>query len=354
MKRFGIPVLVPALVVLVLLVASRTVPTMDHPPMGTVQRGYRGTGLVHVYNPRTFDAVRDANEIPPSVPYAGDVGEKAGTYYKNVQVLGDTNIGEFTRLMVNMTTWVAPDQGCAACHEVSNFADDTKYQKVVARRMLKMVRHINTDWTQHVAETGVTCYTCHRGQLVPPNVWFNETGPLPRGVLQDFPGKNLPSSAAAGSALALDPFTPYLEQATDIRVQSGSALPADDAISIKGDTHQSIKQAEGTYALMLSMSKSLGVNCDYCHNTRAFRDWSQSPPQRVTAWHGIRMVRELNENYLNPLKSVLPSNRLGVSSGDAPKANCATCHNGAYKPLLGASMVQGDYGFPELKSAAAQ
>jgi photosynthetic reaction center cytochrome c subunit len=101
---------------------------------------------------------------------------------------------------------------------------------------------------------------------------------------------------------------------------------------------------------MMHFSQALGVNCDYCHNTRAFRDWSQSPPQRVTAWHGIRMVRDLNERYLEPLKSVLPPNRLGAALGDPPKVNCATCHNGVYKPLFGVSMAQD---FPELRGAPA-
>ena len=61
--------------------------------------------------------------------------------------------------------------------DVENFADDSLYTKVVARRMLEMTRHINGAWTDHVAETGVTCYTCHRGELVPPNIWFNDPGP---------------------------------------------------------------------------------------------------------------------------------------------------------------------------------
>ena len=62
---------------------------------------------------------------------------------------------------------------------------------------------------------------------------------------------------------------------------------------------------------MMNFSQALGVNCDYCHNTRSFADWPSSPPQRVTAWHGIRMVRDLNNDYLNPLKNVFPANRLG-------------------------------------------
>ena len=42
--------------------------------------------------------------------------------------------------------------------------------------------------------------------------------------------------------------------------------------------------------------------------------------------------------------------RLGTADGDAPKVNCATCHNGVYKPLLGISMAQN---FPEPTRAPA-
>jgi photosynthetic reaction center cytochrome c subunit len=56
------------------------------------------------------------------------------------------------------------------------------------------------------------------------------------------------------------------------------------------------------------------------------------------------MVRSLNQNYLLPLEGVFPKERLGPL-GDVPKLACATCHQGAAKPLLGVSMVK-DY--PEL------
>jgi photosynthetic reaction center cytochrome c subunit len=50
------------------------------------------------------------------------------------------------------------------------------------------------------------------------------------------------------------------------------------------------------------------------------------------------MARELNNDYLTPLTKVFPANRLSAS-GDGPKLNCATCHQGAYKPLNGVSML---------------
>ena len=53
--------------------------------------------------------------------------------------------------------------------------------------------------------------------------------------------------------------------------------------------------------------------------------------------------------YLDPLKDIFPPHRLG-RTGDAPKANCATCHQGASKPLLGVSLAK-DY--PELGGSAS-
>jgi photosynthetic reaction center cytochrome c subunit len=309
----------------------------ERPPMDSIQRGYRGTGMAQIYNPRFVAAELAANKIPASLPPLGTGGPKAGSVYKNVQVLGDVGVGEFTRLMASITTWVAPTQGCAYCHDVSNMASDSVYTKVVARRMLQMVQHINTDWKPHVAETGVTCYTCHRGQPVPPNIWFNNPGPVQAGGFAQVPaGKNHPTAVAGETSLPFDPFTPFLEQDKDIRVVSQTALPSTD--------RQSIKQTEWTYSLMMNFSQSLGVNCTYCHNSRSFTDWDQSSPQRATAWHGIRMVRDLNNAFLDPLHATLPTARLGPE-GDSPKVNCATCHNGVYKPLFGVGMAKD---FPEL------
>jgi len=100
---------------------------------------------------------------------------------------------------------------------------------------------------------------------------------------------------------------------------------------------------------MVHMSQSLGVDCTYCHNTRSFQSWEQTPPQRVTAYHGIRLARDLNNAYLEPLTGTFPANRLG-QTGDVAKVNCATCHQGAYKPLYGATMAKH---YPELGKLSA-
>ena len=314
--------------------------TFEHPPAVIVQNGYRGTGLAEVYNPRQVKTELAANQVPAILPSMAG-GPPASTVYKNVQVLNNVSVGEFTRLMASITTWVAPQQGCGYCHEANNFASDKLYTKVVARRMLQMVQHINANWKDHVGAVGVTCYTCHRGQPVPSFVWFKPDPPHADGMVEAFTGKNLPSQVAGGSALPYDPITPFLVENDQIRVQAHTALPGTD--------RSSIKQTEWTYALMMNFAQSLGVNCVYCHNSRAFENWSESTPQRVTAYHGIYMVRDLNDSYLGPLASVFPADQHGPL-GDGPKLYCATCHQGVYKPLFGASMVAT---FPELQSGAA-
>ena len=304
----------------------------ERPPTDTVQHGFRGTGMVQVYNPRTMELKEEENVVPPSLPALPGDGPKAVQVYKNVKVLGNLSVNEFTRLMLSMTSWVAPTEGCAYCHNPANFAEDVKYTKVVARRMIEMTRHINADWKVHVAETGVTCYTCHRGNPVPNNIWHKEPEQA-KGAdfIGDRAGQNLAANSVVGTSLPSDPFTPFLLGELDIRVNGTTALP-------NGNRH-SIKQAEWTYGLMTHMSSALGVNCTYCHNTQSFANWNGNPPQRSTAWYGIRMARDLNNAYMEPLASVFPEHRLGPT-GDAPKANCATCHQGAYKPLFGQSMLK--------------
>jgi photosynthetic reaction center cytochrome c subunit len=304
----------------------------DRPPVEVVQHGYRGTAMEQVYNPRTLATQAALNEVPEAPAPASPDGPKAGAVYKNVQILGDLSVGQFARSMVSITSWIAPKEGCTYCHNAANFAEDTKYTKVVARRMLQMTQHINSEWKTHVAAVGVTCYTCHRGNAVPKQIWYEGVNPdMPSGFAGNRAGQNAPASSVGMASLPNDPFTPFLLHADSIRVNGTEALRS-------GNMH-SIKQTEWTYGLMVHMSESLGVNCTYCHNTRAFASWELSTPQRATAWYGIRMVRDLNNAYLGSLTDVFPANRKGPL-GDVAKVYCATCHQGAYKPLYGVSMLK--------------
>ena len=317
----------------------------ERPPIATVQTGFRGTGMEQIYNPRTLEKQATLNLAPTAAEPASADGPKASQVYQNVKVLGDLSVGQFNRQMAAITQWVAPDQGCAYCHNVQNFADDGLYTKVVARRMIEMTQKVNQDWKTHVAETGVTCYTCHRGNNVPTQVW---TEPKDRkyasSLLGDLAGQNIATKEAGLSSLPFDPFTPYLKDALHIRVNGNEAMAGVGANANRA----SLKQTEHTYSLMVHMSESLGVNCTYCHNTRNFQSWEESRPQRVTSWYGIRMARELNNDYMTPLTDTFPAHRLGPK-GDVAKVNCSTCHQGAFKPLYGAQMAKH---YPELQVLA--
>jgi photosynthetic reaction center cytochrome c subunit len=319
----------------------------ERPPIEAVQNGYRGTGMEQVTNPRTTAVKVAMNAAPASLDAASADGPKASAVYQNVKVLGNLSVAQFSRTMASITQWVAPNEGCAYCHNAANFADDSKYTKVVARRMIQMTQRVNSDWKQHVAQTGVTCFTCHRGNNIPANVWFApKDHKYENGLLGDLAGQNLAAPSAGLTSLPFDPYTPFLKDAAEIRVNGKQALAATGADANRA----SLKQTEHTYSLMVHMSESLGVNCTYCHNTRSFQSWEQSRPQRVTAWYGIRMARDLNNDYLAPLTGTFPPHRLGPK-GDVAKVNCNTCHQGAFKPLYGAQMAKD---FPELQVLAKQ
>ncbi|MEO1575856.1 MAG: photosynthetic reaction center cytochrome PufC, partial [Pseudomonadota bacterium] len=180
---------------------------------------------------------------------------------------------------------------------------------------------------------------CHRGNNVPEYIWFEDDPADDRRrphTAMNY-GQNLADEDAGLSSLPGAPLEYFLggdsERLDRIRVATDGWQPSYD-----DDT---IRHTEMTYSLMFHMSGSLGVNCTFCHNSRSFQNWPESTPQRVTAWHGLRMVSNLNGDYLVPLQPVYPDNRLGPTK-DAPKANCATCHQGLNQPLGGANMVN-DY-----------
>lgn len=306
----------------------------------TVQFGFRGVGIEQGYSPEAMAKTAAANALPKVIAPAPADSLIAGKMYQNVPVLGHLSNAEFVRTMAAITDWVAPktgpDAGCAYCHDVTNMASEVKYQKAVSRRMLQMTQNINANWTSHVVQTGVTCYTCHRGAPVPTGTWFY-------------------TDANQG-------LRHYLDR-NDIRVQTPAALRSEV------DNPASIKQTEYTYAVMLSMSGSLGVNCTYCHNSRQWSSWEESSPKRLLALRGVRMVRDLNLNYMLSLQDAWPADRHAKvhladdgtllnqhiapaisrgPMGDGAKLQCSTCHQGIYKPLYGQPLASG---FPGLYPA---
>ena len=315
----------------------------------SLQTGPRGTGMeVTKFKSELATPDPSIEELIEDEPYPPEGGEElAGDIYENVQVLGGLTDDNFNRLMAAMTRWVAPEEGCAYCHgdgDLETYGEDNLYTKVVSRRMIQMTQNINENWDGHVnanAEVGVTCMTCHRGQNVPSDIWFK---------LGDVNKAAEGWSAIQNRVTPLSSFTSLPSDALEHFLLDGEVIGVHDLDSrvagIPGqDGHLGIQHAERTYALMNYVANSLGVNCTFCHNTRAFYDGAQVTPQWATESLGLQMVQEINNEYLVPLKDTYPENRLGPVHQDAPKAACKTCHKGYQKPLQGVNVIKD---WPEL------
>lgn len=150
------------------------------------------------------------------------------------------------------------------------------------------------------------------------------------------------------TSLPSDALQTYLVDGESIKVHDLDSRVA----GVPGvDDYPGIQHAERTYAFMNYISNSLGVNCVFCHNSRAFYDGAQVTPQWATETLGIQMVQELNNDYLIPIGGLLPESRLGPENGDAPKAACRTCHKGYQQPLQGTNVIQD---WPELATTSGE
>jgi len=352
MIRLGPAILIGAIGASVLFVAL--VPEWDTPRHGT-QLGFPSAVQ---FAPSAAAAA--ANKPPPVLPPAAGDNRPATQAYTNVKVLTGTNAAQFMRLQQAMSQWVAGSQGCAFCHAGNDYASDAKPAKRVARLMLQMTRHINAAWRDHVSTAGVTCYTCHRGQPVPSQVWFPTLPPPKQPMIEKQEDWN-EDATSVRRFFPTDGWSEYLLQDTPGLAQSYTALPTGEASS------QIV--VKRLYEMMMQMSDGIGVNCGYCHNSRAFFDWRQSTPYRWTGYSGITLTRDLNRNYLLDVGSILPQEREIARDGREPfvpprekgqepgnaLANCATCHHGAPKPLEGADVVQAYPGLagPDPKAATA-
>ena len=310
----------------------------------SLQTGPRGTGMSRPEfvadlakpDPTIEDFV--ALDEEPWVPEGGEALAK--DIYQNVQVLGDLTEDNFNRLMTAMTSWVAPEEGCAYCHgdvDIEEYGNDDLYTKVVSRRMIEMTQNINENWDAHVnanKEVGVTCYTCHRGQNVPNNIWF-KISPVTEATAGWSSVQNRATSISQSTSLPSNALESYLLDYEQISVHDLESHVAE----YPADGIQTWQHTERTFSLMNYFSNALGVNCVFCHNSRAFYDPGQNTPQWSTAMLGISMVQELNNDYLVPLKDTYPEHRLGPVYADAPKAPCKTCHQGYQQPLQGTNAI---------------
>ena len=321
----------------------------------SMQTGPRGTGMsVTEFAAAVVKPDPTIEAYYTEEPYVPEGGEPlAKDIYENVEVLGDLTEDNFNRLMNAMTQWVSPEQGCAYCHgdgDLETYGADDLYTKVVSRRMIQMTQAINDGWYDHVnanKEVGVNCYTCHRGENVPSEIWFR-IAPVNEATAGWAAVQNRATSISQSTSLPSDALENYLLEDNQIVVHDLESRVAGGPAS-DDELLPSLQDTERTYSLMNYFSNSLGVNCVFCHNSRAFYAAAgEVTPQWSTASLGILMVQELNNDYLVPLQDVYPPERLGPVYADAPKAACKTCHKGYQQPLQGMNMIAD---WPELAAS---
>ncbi|MBF9057884.1 photosynthetic reaction center cytochrome c subunit [Rhodobacterales bacterium HKCCSP123] len=305
-----------------------------------MQTGPRGTGM-HV-----SEFVSSLSEYPdvdgyvtsePVVPTA-DSQLAIDVFDVVPPTLGNITVENYERLLEAMRSWTGiPD--------LLDPGNDS-YQTALAYTMIEMTQNINQNWIGHVqanAEVGVTCYTCHRGQPVPNNIWFR-VGNVNSNVAGWPAIQNRVTMTSNFTSLPSTYLEHFLLQ--DENGQYGVAQVHDLDSRVENPPGSPlIQQAEMTYAWMNYFANSLGVNCVFCHNTRAFYDAGQVTPQWATASLGIAMVQETLEQYILPLEYVLPEERLGPVFADVPKLACRTCHQGEQQPLNGLNVIRN---WPEL------
>ncbi len=304
----------------------------------STQTGPRGTGMsIPEFKSALAEGDPTIGTFITSDPIPPQPGDQLArdAYEEAPEILGDLTVANYDRLVEAMRLWTGIP---------TLFNGEDNYQTTVAMRMIEMTQNLNEGWDGHVnanGQVGVTCATCHRGQPVPSNIWFDNT-PLPNTNMAGFAAvQNRASSTSGATSLPSDALSKLLADYGQITVHD---LESRVAGSPSDEGYQAIQHTERTYALMNYFANSLGVNCNFCHNSRAFYDTAQVTPQWATASLGIGMVQELNTEYLMPLVDVYPEERLG-HLGDAPKAACATCHKGYQQPYNGLNVIKD---WPEL------
>ena len=259
-------------IMLALAVGGAVQPLVQRSQAGGINTGERLGGTIGngvptephpaQYGPVDQNAPLDFKTQPAAVPRT----YVPGRLY-NVQALKQYDYAGLLGQMAYFTQSLGVQ--CQYCHNVNNFAYDTPTKKI-ARTMVIMVGRIQTDhisgvhkdFPNYAVNGAVGCATCHRGSPLHP-VEYNV---VPVRYL-DWPAK-------------------------------------------------SSRQAGFVVNSMYSVTKSLGVNCLFCHNSADFKTLRYYPTNQI-AHRMWRMVDDINHKYM-------PANIEAVT--------CYTCHQGAKWP----------------------
>jgi len=216
---------------------------------------------------------------PPPAPGAGPAPA-----YKNLKLLAARADVAFIMSSFNEALGVQ----CTYCHEQGDFAAEGNPKKDMARKMISMVRVIDTSFpsANGVFPDGyheVDCLTCHRGSVKPetvaPKKYYNRGNSLGDGPFPQRPTVSL------------------------------KLLPVGTPV-------------HGPDSIMGEFRDALSVDCAYCHGGDKPQEVDVNP-RKDLARKMIMLVRQINANF--PGTGVFPVGPQVVT--------CYTCHRGDPHPV---------------------
>jgi hypothetical protein len=87
---------------------------------------------------------------------------------KNLKVLTQEELNSGVMQKYVAYLGVGASGGCNFCHDPAGPKDsDANPKKDVARKMIVMVKDLNSKLSMDASKPAVTCYTCHRGKTEP-------------------------------------------------------------------------------------------------------------------------------------------------------------------------------------------
>lgn len=204
---------------------------------------------------------------------AGREDEPAERVFKNIETLKGKKASRLPGMMSALTGLLGVD--CAHCHTPREWEKETP-AKQTARKHFDMLKVVNDQL--EIQTNGVTCWTCHRGkpQPEPPPASFKPTDEMRKQADQDK--------------------RPVEEVYKNI--QSLKGVPA------------------GRWMMIMTMfTRSLGVDCNYCHVEGKFE--LDDKPAKQTARRMLSMVGAVARE---------------IYKGSTP-IFCYTCHRGQTRPV---------------------
>jgi photosynthetic reaction center cytochrome c subunit len=202
----------------------------------------------------------------------------------NVQVLQGLTSAQVWGYMVQNVSG-ALGVGCQYCHDINNFAKDTYPQKVAARNMMRLVADANTQFIVNLPNwkgNHIQCATCHQAQAVNMPAYddqFIKSNPPIKVTVDPLDAEGKPVTEAAQKPAEIQ--QPVLwRDAVLYYIYNYPAPwkpfdPADPysgrgALALVYEGARTQEQVNINQSVMNTMAWSLGVNCNFCHNSRNF------------------------------------------------------------------------------------